>query len=67
VPRSARLKPNARDDPDAEIDKQMFRFNNRATRDNPIDDADRFLLALSPQVANKGLTFAELTGKVSTT
>ena len=25
----------------------MFRFNNRATKDNPLDDRDRFLLALS--------------------
>jgi transposase-like protein len=44
------------------VDEQIFRFNNRATPDNPIDDADRFLLALS-QVAGKRLTFAELTGK----
>jgi transposase-like protein len=44
------------------VDEQIFRFNNRATRDNPLDDADRFLLALS-QVAGKRLTFAELTGK----
>jgi hypothetical protein len=40
----------------------MFRFNNRATKDNPLNDADRFMLALS-QVANKRLTYAELTGK----
>jgi transposase-like protein len=51
---------------DRYLDEQMFRFNNRATRDNPLDDADRFLLALS-QVANRRLTFAELTGKVGTT
>jgi transposase-like protein len=51
---------------DRYLDEQMFRFNNRATKDNPLDDADRFLLALS-QVANKRLTYAELTGKVSTT
>ena len=24
------------------IDEQIFRFNNRATKDNPINDADRF-------------------------
>jgi transposase-like protein len=47
---------------DRYLDEQMFRFNNRATKDNPLDDSDRFLLALS-QVANKRLTFAELTGK----
>ena len=44
------------------IDEQVFRYNNRATKDNPLDDSDRFLLALS-QVSNKRLTFAELTGK----
>jgi transposase-like protein len=44
------------------VDEQVFRFNNRATKDNPLTDADRFLLALS-QVAGKRLTFAELTGK----
>jgi transposase-like protein len=47
---------------DRYLDEQMFRFNNRATKDNPLDDADRFLLALT-QVANKRLTFKELTGK----
>jgi transposase-like protein len=44
------------------VDEQVFRFNNRATKDNPLTDSDRFLLALS-QVAGKRLTFAELTGK----
>jgi transposase-like protein len=48
------------------IDEQIFRFNNRGTKDNPITDSDRFLLALS-QVANKRLTFAELTGKGQST
>ena len=51
---------------DAYVGEQVFRFNNRATKDNPLDDADRFLLALS-QVANKRLTFKELTGKTATT
>lgn len=46
---------------DRYLDEQMFRFNNRATKDNPLDDSDRFLLALS-QVSNKRLTYAELTG-----
>jgi hypothetical protein len=45
------------------IDEQMFRFNNRATKDNPVDDRDRFMLALS-QISGKRLTYAELTGKV---
>ena len=44
------------------VDEQIFRYNNRATKDNPLDDSDRFLLALS-QVANKRLTYKELTGK----
>jgi transposase-like protein len=44
------------------VDEQIFRFNNRATKDNPLNDSDRFLLALS-QIAGKRLTFAELTGK----
>jgi transposase-like protein len=48
---------------DRYVDEQVFRFNNRATKDNPLTDADRFLLAVS-QVSGKRLTYAELTGKV---
>jgi transposase-like protein len=48
---------------DRYVDEQVFRFNNRATKDNPLDDTDRFLLAVS-QISGKRLTFAELTGKV---
>jgi len=44
------------------LDEQVFRFNNRATKDNPLNDADRFALAMS-QVAGKRLTYAQLTGK----
>ncbi|HTW45275.1 MAG TPA: IS1595 family transposase [Acidobacteriaceae bacterium] len=51
---------------DRYVAEQVFRYNNRATKDNPLDDADRFLVALS-QVANKRLTYAELTGKTTTT
>jgi transposase-like protein len=47
---------------DRYIDEQVFRFNHRATKDSPLNDSDRFLLALS-QVANKRLTYDELTGK----
>jgi len=47
---------------DRYVDEQVFRYNNRATKDNPLTDSDRFLLALS-QVADKRLTYAELTGK----
>jgi transposase-like protein len=45
------------------LDEQAFRFNNRATKENPTNDAGRFDLALS-QIAGKRLTFAEVTGKV---
>src|SRR5208283_787972 len=48
------------------IDEQIFRYNNRATKDNPLTDADRFHLALS-QIAGKRLTYAEVTGKVGET
>src|ERR1035441_3977027 len=47
-------------------DEQAFRFNNRATKNNPLDDRDRFMLAVS-QIAGKRLTNAELTGKVGET
>ena len=48
------------------IDEQVFRFNNRATKDNPLNDSDRFVLALS-QIVGKRLTYAEVTGKVGET
>ena len=51
---------------DAYADEQAFRYNNRATKDNPLDDSDRFMLAVS-QIAGKRLTYAELTGKVGET
>ena len=38
------------------VDEQVFRYNNRGTKGNPLQDADRFDLAVR-------LTFAELTGK----
>jgi transposase-like protein len=44
------------------VDEQIFRYNNRATKDNPLSDADRFALALS-QIVGKRLTYDELTGK----
>jgi hypothetical protein len=44
----------------------VFRYNNRATKDNPLTDADRFTLAVS-QIQGKRLTYAELTGKVGET
>ena len=48
------------------IEEQVFRFNNRATKDNPLTDLDRFMLAVS-QIAGKRLTYRELTGKVEET
>jgi hypothetical protein len=47
---------------DRYIDEQVFRFNNRATKDNPRNDADRFSLLCS-QIVGKRLTYAELTAK----
>ena len=51
---------------DRYVDEQAFGFNNRATKDNPLTDRDRFMLALS-QISGKRLTDAELTGKVGET
>jgi transposase-like protein len=51
---------------DAYVTEQVFRYNNRATKDNPLNDADRFALAVS-QIVGKRLTYAELTGKVGET
>jgi hypothetical protein len=48
------------------LDEQAFRYNNRATEKNPLNDADRFSAVLS-QVAGKRLTYAEVTGKVGET
>ncbi len=47
---------------DRYVTEQVFRFNNRATKDNPLNDNDRFALCMS-QVAGKRLTYAQLTGK----
>jgi|HubBroStandDraft_1064217.scaffolds.fasta_scaffold36035_3 transposase-like protein len=47
---------------DRYLDEQVFRYNNRATKDNPLNDADRFALAMS-QVAGRRLTYSKLTGK----
>lgn len=46
------------------LDEQVFRFNNRATKDNKVTDADRFDMAVR-QIVGKRLTFAALTGKVA--
>jgi len=44
------------------LDEQVFRFNNRATKDNPLTDSDRFDLAVR-SIVGKRITFAQLTGK----
>jgi transposase-like protein len=44
------------------LDEQSFRYNNRATPKNPLNDSDRFNRVTS-QFVGKRLTFAELTGK----
>ncbi len=44
------------------LDEQVFRYNNRATKDNPLNDADRFDMAVR-KLFGKRLTFASLTGK----
>ena len=47
---------------DGYVTEQVFRYNNRATKDNPLNDADRFALIMS-QIRGKRITYAELTGK----
>jgi transposase-like protein len=44
------------------LDEQSYRYNNRATKENPLNDADRFVLACS-QIVGKRLTWDSLTGK----
>jgi transposase-like protein len=44
------------------IDEQAFRFNTRATKDNPLNDADRFAFVMS-KIGGKRLTYTQLTGK----
>jgi len=48
------------------LDEQSWRYNNRATKDNPMNDADRFSLAVS-RIVGKRLTYTEVTGKVGET
>lgn len=45
------------------VDEQVFRYNFRATKDNPFNDSDRFCQVIS-QIAGKRLTYDEVTGKV---
>jgi transposase-like protein len=47
---------------DQYLAEQIFRYNNRATKDNPLTDSDRFALAVT-QIVGKRLTYSQLTGK----
>lgn len=47
---------------DRYVSEQVFRYNTRATKGNPLTDADRFSLLLS-QISGRRLTYAEVTGK----
>jgi transposase-like protein len=47
---------------DRYVDEQIFRFENRATKDNQLNDSDRFTLAMN-QIVGRRLTYQELTGK----
>jgi hypothetical protein len=44
------------------LDEQSYKYNNRATKDNPLNDSDRFILACI-QIVGKRLTWDALTGK----
>jgi hypothetical protein len=48
---------------DRYIAEQVFRFNDRTTKDNPLTDGGRFALAIS-LISGKLWTFAALAGKV---
>ena len=47
---------------DRYVDEQVFRFNNRGTKDEPINDGER-MSRLCSQIIGKRLTYAELTAK----
>jgi transposase-like protein len=44
------------------LDEQAFRYNHRATKNNPVNDGDRFEMVMS-RIVGKRLTLAEVTGK----
>ena len=44
------------------LDEQIFRYNNRATKENPLTDSDRFDLAVR-QIVGKRVTYKALGGK----
>lgn len=46
------------------LDEQVFRFNNRGTKENKVTDSDRFDMVVR-KIVGKRLTFAALTGKTA--
>jgi transposase-like protein len=44
------------------VDEQVFRYNNRGSKESPVNDSDRFS-RLCSQLVGKRLTYAELTAK----
>lgn len=46
------------------LSEQEFRYNNRGNKKNPINDGDRFRMAMS-MIVGKRLTYTHLTGKDS--
>jgi hypothetical protein len=44
------------------IDEQAFRYNYRATKENPLKDIDRFNVVLS-KAPGRRLTYRQVTGK----
>jgi transposase-like protein len=44
------------------VDEQVFRYNNRATKEHFIGDGDRFQMAMS-HIANRRITYEQLIGK----
>jgi len=44
------------------VDEQVFRFNNRGSKDEPVNDGER-MSRLCSQIIGKRLTYAELTAK----
>src|SRR5580700_9278374 len=47
---------------DRYVAEQVYRYNNRATKDNPLNDSDRFVLAMN-QIVGRRLTYTQLTGQ----
>ena len=47
---------------DRYVSEQIFRFNNRPRKDNPLTDEDRFTLAMF-QAVGRRLTYTQLTGQ----